>query len=300
MRKRMKRIVMGVVFALMIFAIHPVTAKATETQPTEEETTEAVKALGEEDFQGSSSWNFATDEYIGKWNYQSWRSSFKTNRNIKIGSKKSTVVKKYGASKVVKFKANSKFHKFMRAVVSGGIYDKKQDKSLKTYMDYTYKDAKSDVFTLRFYFDKKDKVKKIMFIKNIGMQKFNNKKINPKLKFKAPKGQKITKKKMNGRTVYIIPENTKVSVLEKNAKYAWVYKVKKNGERTYVPWSGGDAWGTFKVKNGYKPISFFKENFDAYKYIKEMKSKEYYEICFYDYNKKGGFDAPRSYYFKFK
>lgn len=300
MRKRMKQIVMGAVLVLMICTIHPITAKAEETQP--ETATEEVKALGEEDFQ-SSNWNFATDENVEKqdWSWQWNVNYFKTSRGIKIGSKKSTVIKNYGESKVVKFNANSKFHKFLRETMDNGytFYDKKLDKPLKTYMDYSYKDAKSNTFTLRFYFDKKDKVKRIMFIKNIKIQKFNSKKVNPKLKFKAPKGQEITKKKMNGRTVYIIPENTKLSIVNKNSKYVKFFRIKKSGERTYIPWEG-DSWGTYKIKTGYKPIKYFKEREGAYEYMKKMKSNEYYELCFCDYNKKGGFDAPRSYYFKFK
>ena len=130
-----------------------------------------------------------------------------SNRGSKIELGKTTesyIIKNYGKTKSVKVSKKETIYKFMEyreCTIDLSTW--------KTYLEYTYKKGK-DKYFLRFYLDKKKKVTAVMYMKNKEFYKYPNKKMNPGLKFKAPKGKTITTKKINGKKVYIVPKGTKI------------------------------------------------------------------------------------------
>ena len=173
---------------------------------------DAIKDLKSVDQGDGAYWLF--NKIIDTKNIKGNVKSFKTNRNVKIGSTESYVKKKYGKTSKVKVKQNEKLYKCIKYNDCG-----RNTSAWKNYLEYIYKKG-SDKYKLRFYLDKKNKVTAIAYIRNLEkFYNYPNKELKAGLKFQAPKGKKVTTKTINGKKVYMVPKGTKIKYNEQGRFY---------------------------------------------------------------------------------
>ena len=88
----------------------------------------------------------------------------KTYRGVVLGDTKKTVTKKYGNAKFKKVNCSTdRFYSII--LIRGYTSAASLIKKCSYYVDYIYKKAANE-YRLRFYFDKKNTIKTIGYIKN--------------------------------------------------------------------------------------------------------------------------------------
>lgn len=155
-----------------------------------------------------------TQSYVSQTGYTSegWETNFKTSRGIKKNSTKKQVVAAYGKGTVVKIK-NDKFMTFYKnsnAVIYENVC------AMKNYqyaIEYTYAKKSSEKWTIRFYFDKSDKCKAVLYSKKLSTYLKKTTAASPfKMSFAAPKGKTIATKTIAGHKVKVLPKNSSLKL----------------------------------------------------------------------------------------
>ncbi len=155
-----------------------------------------------------------TQSYVSQTGYTSegWETNFKTSRGIVKNSTKDQVVKAYGKGTVIKIKDDKfmTYYKNYDAVIYENVC------AMQNYqyaLEYNFAKSSSEKWTMRFYFDKNNKCKAVLFAKKLSSYiKKSGDSSGFKLSFAAPSGKSIKTKTIAGHSVKVLPKNTTVKM----------------------------------------------------------------------------------------
>lgn len=212
------------------------------------------------------------------------------------------VAEKYGSTSKIQAKSTERIYKYLKyGCVTNNV------ELWKSYVEYRYKKS-GDVYSLRFCFDKQDKVIAIIFIKNEEkVYNYPNKQFHTNIKFRTPTGENVETMTMNGKKVYVIPKGTMLSFgAFKNRTgyyhtiYLELYDQKGNSIANY-PYNGG-----FTDYKGYGfSLDDITDNYMfKYKAKKPLQGKYgkygYFVLWLYSDDSPSPKMAPEMIYFRFK
>ena len=209
----------------------------------------------------------------------------KTSRGIKPGSSMSTVKKQYGKAEKQKVDLNDNTH-------SRIVYEYLPFYA-DYYFEYTYKKS-GDEYCIRFYADKKDKVRYILYGKNL-MAEVRQKTADIHLSFKAPNGKKVTMKTIDGKKVYLIPKGSKMTFTSESdlELHVMFLQYDKNGNciaksRTF--WDSPDFNKTYSVKSMLEDCYQYDYKNGMWKYKIDKSDPSLGRMYQLDLNKLGQYD----------
>lgn len=160
MKDRKKKAVAVLLIMAVLFGTVQVTQKVA---------VQAASKLTKEDFKFTGKYKYELNEVIkGKRGYvlctksgeKNPKKCIKTKRGITLTSTKNQVFKKYGKASVKKLGEKTEIYKKLKQWAKAGDDDSKMIMNEKCAA-YTY-ESDSDTFTLRFFFNKKNKVNAII------------------------------------------------------------------------------------------------------------------------------------------